>query len=271
MSTTTQEPPAADAVIDALRAGADQLVPLAEALTAQQLRDETRPGEWSSAAVLSHLGSGAVIAAAGLEAARSGEPHPGFAANQPVWDRWNAMEPDEQRDEFLVANAALQGRYDAIDEATRRSLRVDLGFLPAPVELATAAAFRLNELALHSFDLRSARDAEAEVHEAAVPLLLDLVVPMMLGFLGKSHRLDGVSTSLAVALADPPRELGLVLSGDGIVLGPTPQAPDGVLTMPAEAFLRLVTGRLQADRTPAGVGVMGPVDLDALRAVFPGF
>jgi len=271
MSTTNQEPTTADAVIDALQAGADELVPVAEGLTAQELREETRPGEWSSAAVLSHLGSGAVIAAAGLEAALAGEPHPGFEANQPVWDRWNALEPEQQRDEFLVANAALQARYSAVDAATRRSLRVDLGFLPAPVDLATAAAFRLNELALHSFDLRSARDGEAEVHEAAVPLLLDLIVPMMLGFLGKGDRLGGVSASLAVALAGPQRELGLVLSGDGIAVGPTPQAPDGVLTMPAEAFLRLLTGRLPADRTPAGVGVMGPVDLDTLRAVFPGF
>lgn len=271
MSETTPPPTTADAVVDALRSGADELVAVAVDLTPQQLREPTRPGEWTSAAVLSHLGSGAVIALAGLDAALAAEPFPGYEANQPIWDRWNAMEPEEQRDGFVEATTALQARYAGLDPATRQSLRVDLGFLPAPVDLATAAGFRLNELALHSWDLRSARDPQAEVHEDAVPILLDHLMPMMLGWLGKAERLDGAPVSLAVALADPEGHLGLELSPDRTALTTTPDAPDGVLTMPAEAFLRLLTGRLPADRTPAGVGVMGPVSLDALRGVFPGF
>jgi hypothetical protein len=39
------------------------------------------------------------------------------------------------------------------------------------------------------------------------------------------------------------------------------------LVLPAEAFIRLVYGRLDADHTPA---VAGSADLDALRAAFPG-
>ncbi|MEO3936226.1 maleylpyruvate isomerase family mycothiol-dependent enzyme [Dermatophilaceae bacterium Soc4.6] len=271
MSTSPPQSSTADAVIDALAAGADELVPVAEGLTAQQLRAHTRPGEWSSAAVLSHLGSGAVIALAGLEAALTGEAYAGFAGNQPVWDEWNAMEPEEQRDGFVEANATLQSRYAAIDPDTRRTLRVDLGFLPAPVDLATAACFRLNELALHSWDLRVARDPEAQVQQDAVPLLLESLLPMMVGWLGKGERHAGPAVSLAVSLVDPEGELGLEIAPGGVTLGVVPEAPDGVLTIPAEAFLRLLTGRLDAAHTPAGIGVIGPVDLDALRAVFPGF
>ncbi|HUY45769.1 MAG TPA: hypothetical protein VMV92_08595 [Streptosporangiaceae bacterium] len=44
---------------------------------------------------------------------------------------------------------------------------------------------------------------------------------------------------------------------------------DGEIRLPAEAFLRLVYGRLDAEHTPA-YSAEG-VDLDQLRKVFPGF
>jgi hypothetical protein len=39
------------------------------------------------------------------------------------------------------------------------------------------------------------------------------------------------------------------------------------LELPAEAFIRLVYGRLDPDHTPA---VTGPADLNELRRAFPG-
>ena len=41
--------------------------------------------------------------------------------------------------------------------------------------------------------------------------------------------------------------------------------------LPAESWLRLVTGRLDAAVTPAGVSVTGALTLDELRAIFPGY
>jgi hypothetical protein len=41
------------------------------------------------------------------------------------------------------------------------------------------------------------------------------------------------------------------------------------LTLPGEAFVRLIYGRLDADHTPAPIDAEG-VDLDDLRAAFPG-
>jgi hypothetical protein len=46
---------------------------------------------------------------------------------------------------------------------------------------------------------------------------------------------------------------------------------DANVTIPAEALLRLIYGRLDPDHTPAGAITLDGVDLDALRAVFPGF
>jgi hypothetical protein len=47
--------------------------------------------------------------------------------------------------------------------------------------------------------------------------------------------------------------------------GGDPPAPD--LELPAEAFVRLVYGRLDPAHTPP---VSGTADLDELRSVFPG-
>jgi hypothetical protein len=38
-----------------------------------------------------------------------------------------------------------------------------------------------------------------------------------------------------------------------------------------EAWLRLAAGRLKANHTPADVQITGPISLDDLRAVFPGY
>ena len=43
------------------------------------------------------------------------------------------------------------------------------------------------------------------------------------------------------------------------------------MRIPAEAFVRLTAGRLVPERTPDGVTVDGPLSLDDLRKVFPGY
>jgi hypothetical protein len=50
-----------------------------------------------------------------------------------------------------------------------------------------------------------------------------------------------------------------------------PERPDGTLTLPAEAWTRLVTGRLKPPYTPAGIATTGTADLELLRRVFPKF
>ena len=59
--------------------------------------------------------------------------------------------------------------------------------------------------------------------------------------------------------------------GEKVALTDQPAAPDGTLRLPAESWLRLITGRLSPEHTPAGVEIDGPLSLDDLRKVFPGF
>jgi len=219
--------------------------------------------------VIGHLGSGAEITRAGLRAALAGQPNPGLDANKVVWARWDAMTPQERLDGYFVANAELLAGYDALDAATRDSLRIDLGFMPVPLDVATAVRFRLNEFALHSWDIRVTVDPAATVPSEAVTLLLDQL-SFILGWLAKPAVLDGDLT-MAVELTDPDRSFGLTVAESGSSIGDLPDAPDATLEAPAEAWLRLASGRLAPRWTPSTVEVTGKVTLDTLREVFPGY
>ena len=89
----------------------------------------------------------------------------------------------------------------------------------------------------------------------------------MLGFMGKPA---GESMRVRVRTTEPDRDY-LLDVGESVTR--TDWAPgleaDGEIRLPAEAFLRLVYGRLDAGHTPA-YSAEG-VDLDQLRKVFPGF
>jgi uncharacterized protein (TIGR03083 family) len=260
----------ADQMIAALRSAYDDLASYAAALTEEQLTGPSGASEWTVAQVLSHLGSGAEINEGTLERAGAHPASPPDGFNQGVWQRWDAMGPVEQRDAFIVANRALVERYESLTEDERRDLRVDLGFLPAPIGIAEAARMRLNEFALHSWDAKAGADPSTTVPADVAVLLLD-VEASLLGWIAKPDALGGRSATLTVVLSDPAREYGLEL-GEKVALTETPPAsPDGTLRIPTEAWLRLITGRLAPKFTPAGVEIDGPLSLDDVRAVFPGF
>jgi uncharacterized protein (TIGR03083 family) len=262
-------PTSADATVSALRTGHDDLLDVVRGLSPDDLRRQSVANEWDVSQVLSHLGSGAVISLAALEASLEGRPNPGTDFNKDVWARWDAMGPYERAAEFVPANTALVERYEGLDDATRESLRVDLGFLPQPIPVAAAGNFRLSEFALHSWDVRATFDPAATVRPEAVAPLQDHVGGL-LGWIAAPEALGGRSVTVAVTTSDPDRTLGLSL-GEGASLGEVPAAPDATLTLPAEAWLRLLTGRLRPEHTPDGVRADGDVDLDTLRRVFPGF
>ncbi|WP_319459591.1 maleylpyruvate isomerase family mycothiol-dependent enzyme [Micromonospora sp. RTP1Z1] len=259
----------ADQTIAALRSGHDELAALVRGLATADLTRGSGASEWTIGQVLSHLGSGAEIGLAVLEAAVTGGAAPDGEFNQKVWARWDAMTPAEQADGFRYANEQLVLRYESLDAATREGLRVNLGFLPEPVDVAIAAAFRLSEFAHHQWDVEVGYNQYAALAPEAVPVLLDRL-PFLLGFIGRPDALGGRHATLAVDLSNPDRSFGLEL-GEKIALTDAPEQPDGTLRAPAEAWLRLATGRLAAAHTPDTVTVTGPVDLDDLRRVFPGF
>lgn len=257
----------ADNTIKALRSGHDDLAALVRGFTADDLARTSGASEWDISQVLSHLGSGAEIGLATLEGALTGSR--AGESNEEIWARWDAMSREDRAAGFLDASDSLVRRYEGLDERTRDSLRIDLGFLPEPVDLATAGALRLNEFTLHTWDVKVVFDPAASLAPEATPLLFD-TASMFIGFLGRAGELDG-SASIAVNTSSPERSFGIDV-GEKVAVTQTPDDPDAVLTAPAEWWLRLVSGRHAPEHTPAAVTLTGgKITLDDLRRLFPGF
>jgi uncharacterized protein (TIGR03083 family) len=254
--------------IDALRHEHDDLEPVVSALTADQLTGPSGASEWTVADVLSHLGSGSEISLAALQAALGEREAPGDDFNPSVWDRWNAMTPEDQRAGFLEHDRALVEALEALDADQQSALEVPIGFLPAPLSVAGFGGMRLNEVAHHSWDVRVATDPEAGLHTvsaAVLPEHLSGDLGFLLGFIGKA---DQVSDPVVLALGDSGFSIAV---DDTVSVAASAEAATATFAGPTEAALRLMTGRLGPSYTPSDVSVTGNVTLDQLRAVFPGF
>jgi uncharacterized protein (TIGR03083 family) len=242
-------------------------VVLVAGLDADGLAGRSAAAEWDLSQVLSHLGSGAEIGLGTLH--RALDPTTPTVANTTIWDRWNAMSPLERLTGFVSSDEALVEAYEALDADTRENLRIDLGYLPEPVDVATAAGTRLLELSLHSWDIRTAFDPATTVAEEATPLLFDRMAGM-LQWVGHGDAIDGEVT-LLVETTQPERRFGLTI-GDAVSAGEAPSTSNGTLSLPAESWFRLVSGRLAPERTPDSVTLSSAtVSLEDLRRVFPGY
>jgi len=255
--------------IAALRHSHDDLVSTVVDLRPEDLRTTSGSRDWDVSQVLAHLGSGAEIGLASMTASLNGTEPPGADANQPVWDRWNAMPATERATAFVAADERYVAAVEAIDDDTLATARIKLAFLPQPVDVAMALSFRLSEHSLHAWDVHVAFDPEATVASDAALLLVDRQ-QLMAGFVGRPAAWAGPPVTVAVRTTDPERRFWLQL-GDAVVLGSEERPGAGALSLPAESLVRLIAGRLTPGRTPAAVAIDGPVSLDDLRAVFPGY
>jgi uncharacterized protein (TIGR03083 family) len=250
---TTPETAALEAQRAVLTASAEQLAALIAPLSPGELRRQAYPTEWSIADVLSHLGSGAVI----MQRRLAGE-----VDAQAVWDEWNAKEPEAQAADVQAADRALLDRVAALTPAETQ-MRFAMG--PVDLDLTTFLGLRVNEHALHTWDVAVTLDAGATVPEAASALILD-TLPMMSRFAGKP---TGAERDITIRTANPTGHFVVALRPDGVAVSPTDPVEQPDLELPADAFVRLVFGRLDPDHTPPITG--SPSDLDELRRAFPGF
>jgi uncharacterized protein (TIGR03083 family) len=250
--------------IAALRRAHDDTARLAEGLREDQLEARSGSAEWSVAQVLSHLGSSSEIALATLRAGK-GDPE----GNPRVWGRWNAMSPAEQAAGFVTSEGALVEALEALSDDELASKRLDLGFLPMPVDVAFFVGMRLSEVALHRWDVDVAFDPEARLLPFLVPFALERL-PMFAGYFAKPI---GKTGAIAIETSDPSRSYLLELGDDGTSLSERDAGAASAgapVRIPAEAFVRLTAGRLSPPHTPGGVTVDGAISLDDLRRLFPG-
>ncbi len=257
-----------DRTIAALRATRDELAEVTERLTGEQLTSRSGASEWSVAQALSHLGSGSEIALATLQAAVGAAPSPEAGFNQQVWDRWNALSPHDQAAGFLAADEELVKAFEALTVEQRTALHVAVGFLPAPLPLGGFAGMRLNEAALHSWDVRVSLDRSAAIAAETAELIAGLFATDLAFLLGFTGNADALAHPAVVDIDGSGHVLTIA---DSVSIGPSAAAPTATFTGPLEAAVRLLAGRLTADYTPAEVDVVGNLTLDDLRRVFPGY
>jgi uncharacterized protein (TIGR03083 family) len=257
--------PTAEVWIAALRHSHERLSNLVAGLTPGQLELQAYPTEWSIAQVLSHIGSHSEIFGLYLQAGLDGTPEPGAEVCQPIWDTWNAKPPQQQATDALVSDAAFVARLEALGAAQISDWQLEL--FGSPTTVSDLSQMKLSEHAVHSWDIAVALNPDEAIAQESVDLIIDTLAPIA----GWSGKPVGQPVVAPITTHDPIRHF-VVRADDAVELETfdhteSPLA-DRVLRMPAEAFIRLVYGRLDPDHTPALDP--GDVDLDQLRRMFPG-
>ena len=249
-------------LLDPLRYSVEQLCSLIEPLSPEQLRMSAYPKEWTIADVLSHLGSGAVIFVQGIDSAVTGDAAPeGF--NQSVWNEWDAKSPEAQWADLLAADAAVIARLSALSPEERAHVKVSLG--PVELDYDGFAGLRLSEHAFHTWDIDVALNPDAVLAPEVVDSLLG-VLKMIAQFAAKP---TGSTGTYVVRTEDPVRTYRIELTPEAATVSEGTGEEPADVRLPAEAFLRLVYGRLDPEHTPSDVE--GAEHLDGLRSAFPGF
>lgn len=271
MSEMILEPPVvtapAERLLAVLRRCHDELAARVCGLGEAGLTRQSYCAEWSLAQVLSHLGSGAEIALAQLQATRTGAAPPGPAYFRAVWARWDARPPCQQAAAFAEAVPRLHDAVEALDDAEQRELRPY--FHAGPVDLPVFLAFRLVEQALHAWDVHVAFEPAAAVDAGAVRLLAELL-PFGASLADAEVLGTLAPARLTVVTSDPARQFMLDLGTQARLCPAENGQASGSLRLSAEALIRLVTGRLDPAHTPAGTVAEGRPSLDELRQLYPG-
>ena len=253
--------------IAALRTSHGRLAAIVEQATPAEVEGRSYCADWSFAQVCSHLGSGAEISLAILEAARLGESAPAQEVFVSIWDRWNAMNPAEMAANSVVADERYVATAEAVSADEIAQMSIDL--FGSTLDYTGLLAMRLSEHAVHVWDLEVVSDADEVLAEDAVELLVDRIP--VLGRLASGDRPSHLPTTIAVTTVRPGRKFAIVVGDNEVTVAPGPAAEhDATFTAPAEAVIRLTYGRLDAAHTPAETAVDGGVTIDELRALFPG-
>jgi uncharacterized protein (TIGR03083 family) len=253
--------------ISALRHSHDRLRASVEPLGLDQLSQRSYPSEWTIAQVLSHLGSQAEIFGMILEAGLAGQEPPGREAFPPVWDKWNAKDPQAQASDALHADQAILERLESMDADEQERLHLQL--FGMDIDAAGFARMRVSEHAVHTWDVLVALDPSATLAPDAVALLIDTVDRVA----ARSAQPDGQQRKVRVITTDPDRRF-ILETGEAVTLtlsdDESPPEPGlSELRLPAEAFIRLIYGRMDEAHTPPAE--TAGVELDELRQTFRGF
>lgn len=249
--------------IDATRASHDHFTSIVQPLSESEVEQPAYPKDWSIADTASHLGSQAEIFELSLAAGLAGRPSPGPEQFGPIWDRWNALAPLAQVRGSVAANEALVTQIESTSLEQRDHFSLSL--FGMDVDFAGLLSLRLGEHALHTWDIAVARQPTATIPASASGLLVDQLGSIV------ARAGQPAPGMPAVHIHTTGSDRHFLLTVDPAVTLASESGNDDaaeLLTMPTEALIRLVYGRLDPDHTPP---TLTDPRLPALRRIFPGF
>lgn len=247
--------------LNVLRVSIDHLRSVIETNSDLDPDSSAYPSEWSIADTMSHIGSGAVILKQRFDDVVSGqESDAGF--NQTVWDAWNAKSPDDQIRDALVADQALLLTLEALPEEKRKTFHLVMG--PFDLDFDGFVALRLGEQAMHAWDVEVALDPMATLSSDVA----EVILPNLGRIVSFSGKANDETMEIKVRTTEPARDFTIEFSGDSVTLMDASHSGAVDVALPAEAFVRLVYGRLDTQHTPSNLNNHA---LDVLRKSFPGF
>lgn len=248
----------------ALRDSHERLRQVVKQLEADDYTRPAYPTEWSVAQVMSHLGSGAEIFNLLLQTALNGQDEPAQDAYVGIWDRWNAKSPAEQVADGISTDTSLVEQLERLSADTRQRLAIPA--FGSVLTLTDFVAMRLAEHALHTWDIEVTFEPQAQLGQEQVPLLLGRLQSVAV----RSGVPQSASSRLDIQVTDPSSRFRLTI-GPVIDLASAPDsAASADASLPAEAFIRLLYGRLDEAHTPELANASHEV-VSRLRAVFRGY
>jgi uncharacterized protein (TIGR03083 family) len=250
-----------DTRLAARRSSVDRLGALVRPLDDAALDRPAYPSEWSIADVVGHLGSAAVINRRRIADAIAGVATPdGF--NEQIWAEWNAKTSRAKVDDGLDADFAFMAQLESVTEDERAQFHLAMG--PLEFDWDSFLGTLLNEHVVHEWDVAVALDPTTTLAPDAVAFVVDSL-DIIVRFTCKPFR---EPSAVSVRTTAPDRSLVIGSQPDGVIVKRSEPTDQPDLQMPAEAFVRLVYGRLDPAHTPP---VTGDLDtLHRLRAAFPG-
>jgi uncharacterized protein (TIGR03083 family) len=251
----------------AATASHQRLATIVGSLSPDEIAGPSYATEWSVAQVLSHLGSGAQIFTLFLQAGLKGEPAPAPTEFQPIWERWNAKSPADQAADALVADREFLDQLESIDPGERQIWHLEM--FGGDQGLSDLLRLRVGEHALHTWDVEVTQEPAATLPADATALLIDGMDQLV----ARVGRPTEEPLRVMISTEGPPRQFLLHADTEGTELSAIQASNssegNGELSLPAEALIRLIYGRLDSQHTPALES--DQIDLDDLRRMFPGF
>ncbi len=228
-------------------------------LTPEQWELPSACAEWQVRDVVSHLIGGAERQAESMERGRRGDSNPpaGFVPPEPAaLSAANAQRDIDRRNQlagrfletFDAGYEKLHREFDGFGDGSWDTLcwHVRRGAMTA----ASYVELRIQELAIHDWDIRSAFQPGAGLDPDCVPVLLDLS-PTWLGMCFRpSARLPKPVVYGFGVGPEEPRQYRMSVTGDAFEMGPA-SLDDGLqadlsLAATAEQYLLFTYGRLTA-------------------------